>query len=103
MAKQKRQKTGGRQKGSKNKSTLAKKERLEMLFIKQGGFDTIFKAIKDIEQPKDKANAMMKVMEFFMAKHSAVEHSGDPTQAVNLIFDPSDIKLPTNESEINGG
>jgi len=92
----------GRLEGSKNKSTLAKKESLEALFNDNGGFDSLFRTINEIESPKDKANTLLKVMEFFMAKHTAVEHSGDPMEAVNLIFNPSKVKLPTKESDIDG-
>ncbi len=67
----------GRPKGSKNKKTLAKKEQLEALFHENGGFDTLFASIQAIDDPKDKANAMMKVMEFFMSKEKSIEVTGD--------------------------
>ena len=66
----------GRPKGSQNKKTLAKKERLEQLFNENGGFEALFVSINQIEEPKDKAAVLLKVMEFFMAKHKAIEHTG---------------------------
>ncbi len=39
----------------------------------QNYFDEL---INQIEEPKDKAAMLLKVMEFFMAKHKAIEHTG---------------------------
>jgi len=67
----------GRPKGSKNKKTLAKKEELESLFKENGGFDALFVSINAIEEPKDKANALLKTMEFFMSKEKTIEMVGE--------------------------
>lgn len=67
----------GRPKGSKNKKTLAKKEELENLFNENGGFENLFKSINEIEEPKDKATILLKLMEFFMSKEKKVEIVGD--------------------------
>ena len=67
----------GRPKGSKNKKTLAKKEELENLFNENGGFENLFKSINEIEEPKDNATILLKLMEFFMSKEKKVEIVGD--------------------------
>ena len=95
-------KTGkGRPKGAKNKSTLARKEQLEQLFIKNGGFDALFVSINEIEDPKDKAAVLLKVMEFFMAKHKAVEHTGAEINSMaQVVFTATGVKPVTSEKQM---
>ena len=93
-----KKKTGGRQKGTKNKKTLAKKEELEQLFHENGGFDTLFASINAIEEPKDKAITMMKVMEFFMSKEKSIEITGDTLFGnVEIIEDDGTESEPQEE------
>jgi hypothetical protein len=64
---------GGRPKGAKNKKKLASKQLLEDLFQEEGGFEQLFNDIGAIEDPYQKVQAKMKVVEFFMPKLKAVE------------------------------
>jgi len=95
----KRKKTGGRQPGSKNKKTLAKKEELEKLFHENGGFKKLFNTIEAIEEPKDKASALVKVMKFFMAEQKAVEHKGDNALGTIVVNFDSTSTMPPITSE----
>lgn len=67
----------GRPTGSKNKKTLAKKEEIENLFRENGGFELLFNSINAIDDPKDKANTLLKTMEYFVSKEKTLELTGD--------------------------
>ena len=91
----------GKPKGAKNKNTLAKKEQLENLFNENGGFNALFASINEIEDPKDKAATLLKVMEFFMAKHKTVEHTGDEiNQLAQVVFTSTGMKPVTSEKQM---
>ena len=91
----------GRPKGSKNKNQSKKKQLLEQLFDDNGGFETLFESINNIEEPKDKAHALLKVMEFFMAKHKTVEHTSDELSNIaQVFFTPTGIEPVTSEKQM---
>lgn len=99
-----KEKTGGRKAGTKNKKTLAKKEELEKMFNDRLGFDSLFDAINEIEEPKDKAAAIMKLMEFFTPKLKATDHTtngesfhGDTT----VTFTSTGVPPIESESDID--
>lgn len=93
--------SNGRKKGAKNKNTLAKKQELETLFYKLGGFESLFKCVQEIQEPKDKAAVLLKIMEFFMAKQKAIEITTDmKNDTVNVTFTHVPTLPITNESEL---
>jgi len=93
--------SGGRELGAKNKNTLAKKQELENLFYKNGGFKSLFELIEEIQDPKDKVTVILKVMEYFMAKQKAVEITTDmKNDTVNVTFTHVPTLPITNESEL---
>lgn len=91
----------GRPKGSKNKNPLERKKELERLFNENGGFEQLFQTIRAIEEPKDKANVLLKTMEFFMSKEKAIELTTDlKNETVNVTFTHTPTPKITNESEL---
>lgn len=99
-----KEKTGGRQAGTKNKKTLAKKEELEAMFNDRLGFDALFDAIDIIEDPKDKAASIMKIMEFFTPKLKAIDHTtgGETFQgATTVVFTATGVPPIESESDID--
>ena len=91
----------GRNQGSKNKNTLAKKQELENLFYKNGGFKSLFECIEKIQEPKDKAAILLKIMEFFMSKQKALEITTDmKNDTVNVTFTHVPSLPITNEIEL---
>ena len=67
----------GRKKGSKNKNSQANREEIEKLFKKNDGFKELFDCINSVEDPKDKAELLLKVMPFFMAKYKELNVTGE--------------------------
>ncbi len=93
--------SNGRKKGAKNKNTLAKKLELEKLFYQNGGFDSLFKCVQEIQEPKDKAAVLLKIMEFFMAKQKALEVTTDmKNDTVNVTFTHVPTLPITSENEL---
>lgn len=91
----------GRPKGAKNKKPLAKKEELERLFNENGGFKKLFDIINEIEEPKDKAASLVKVMKFFMAEHKTVEHTSEDLNYIAQVTFTSTATQPiTNENDL---
>lgn len=93
MSNGKRPKSGGRQKGTPNKrSAYAVQTRLEEI-----GFDLvgeILKEIKLMEDPIDKAQCYLRLLEYCDAKRKAIEVTGQSSnegQAEVVI-----IKIPDN-------
>ena len=78
-----KKKTGGRKKGAKNKKTTANKESLEALFMNSGGFEQLMDDISKLDE-RDKVTAKLKLIEFFMAKHKAVDHTTDGEPIVGI-------------------
>ena len=91
----------GRNQGSKNKNTLAKKQELENLFYKNGGFKSLFECIEKIQEPKDKAAILLKIMEFFMSTQKALDLTpAKPHDTVNVTFTHVPSLPITNENEL---
>jgi len=91
----------GRPLGARNIVPLARKDELEALFNEHGGFEVLFTTIGAIEEPKDKANALLKVMEFFMAKHKSIDVTGDSINNIaKVFFAPLDVPPITSESDV---
>lgn len=92
----------GRAAGSQNKKTLARKDELEAMFNERLGFAKLFDTIDAIEEPKDKAAAILKVMEFFMAKHKSVDVQGETIATVaNVVFTSTGVTPIQSESDID--
>jgi hypothetical protein len=72
----KRQKTGGRTKGTPNKRTLALME-----ICDEKGYDLLSQVITDLQllnDPKDRLHFNLKFMEFLYPKRRAVDENGNP-------------------------
>ena len=58
-------------------------------------------SINEIEDPKDKAVILLKVMEFFMAKHKTVEHTGAELNTMaQIVFSKTGVKPVTSEKQM---
>lgn len=66
---------GGRQAGTKNKVTRLNKERIQA-FLDENS-DEAWECWKEIENPKDKFLAYVRIMEFIVPKMASVELTGD--------------------------
>ena len=62
----------GRPKGAKNKSTLLGREQIENYFIQDGGIKKLLQTIDSIADNKERASAMLKLLEFYMPKQKEV-------------------------------
>ena len=62
----------GRPKGSANKSTLLGRELIENYFIQDGGIKKLLQTIDSIADNKERASAMLKLLEFYMPKQKEV-------------------------------
>lgn len=92
----KRQKTGGRQKGTPNKRTLAL-----MSVLEDTGYDLLSQVIDDLralEDPKDRLHFNLKFMEFFYPKRRAVDENGNPEEGPTFEI----VRYGKNESAIMG-
>jgi len=95
--------SGGRKKGTKNKLSQANKEEIEKLFKSNDGFNELFACINQVEDPKDKAELLLKVMPFFMAKHKELNVTGDDFSNYVLSLTVKGIDTPPivdNENDI---
>lgn len=66
---------GGRAPGTKNKVTRLNKERIQA-FLDENS-DEAWECWKEIENPKDKFLAYVRIMEFVVPKMASVELTGD--------------------------
>lgn len=89
----------GRKKGVKNKSTQERKNALEALFNSECGFDSLFTDIKAIKDPFYRLKAKLNVMEFFMAKHKAIEVTGDDLMNLLKVTVTGNIEPPIDNEE----
>lgn len=66
---------GGRPPGGKNKVTRLNKERIQQFL--DDNSDEAWKCWKEIENPKDKFLAYIRIMEFAVPKMASIELKGD--------------------------
>ena len=67
--------SAGRPKGAKNKSTLLGREQIENYFIQDGGIKKLMQTIDSIADNKERASAMLKLLEFYMPKQKEVQNN----------------------------
>lgn len=91
----------GRPKGSKNKTTLVGKERIQQYFTEQGGLDQLLADIEQLE-PKDKVNAKIKLIEYFIPKQRENKHNHEIKNSVlEINLTQSNTPPITSENEIS--
>lgn len=74
-------KTGGRQRGSTNLVNRTAKEILANIVEKKLTSGEVERWIDEIDDPKDRTNCFVKLMEFYLPKQAAVHVTDDTKQS----------------------
>jgi len=91
----------GRPKGSQNHSTSIGKAIIENYFIRDNGLESLLADIEAMENERDKVNAKIKLIEYFMPKQKEIDLKANVTgDILSIELKPTGVKLPTKESEI---
>lgn len=77
-----RKKTGGRKKGTPNKMTLTIREQLKNAI--EPFLETMEETINDIVEPKDKVDAIAKILPFVVPKYQSTTINDDTRRNVTL-------------------
>ena len=77
-----RKKTGGRKKGTPNKMTLTIREQLKNAI--EPFLETMEDTINDIAEPKDKVDAIAKILPFVVPKYQSTTINDDTRRNVTL-------------------
>lgn len=96
--KKKRRKTGGRQKGSANKTTKQVKEAISN-FV-EGNINAFIDMLNEIESPAEKARLFIKLLEYVVPKQQQIELDGALNiEAVKVEFKPTNRQPRHEETE----
>jgi hypothetical protein len=92
--KNKRPKTGGRQKGTPNKLTSELKELIGAFTV--GNWGQFVKAVNSLD-PKEQAEVFIKLLKYVVPAQQKIELDGDlKTAAIEVTFNPTGI-TPTHD------
>ena len=81
-------KSNGRPKGSANKTTLLGRDIIEEYFIKDEGLKTLLREIESLEYDRDKVNAKIKLLEFFIPKQKEIQTNAFDNLRFEILEEP---------------
>jgi len=82
----------GKPKGAKNKATILGRDIIEEHFIAKGGLKKLLIDIEAMEYEKDRVNAQIKLLEFFIPKQKEIQVNPFEGLEFKIIEDTQDLE-----------